>query len=185
MSKTKELVINSLKYFDENQEKNIKLTEKFKRYSLNRFDDNDIEHARITFYNEYNEKLAEYKYEILGIYYITSKNWSWSWAIPNLKKKYSYIAKKTFNYGLDLDPELEDIYIRAELITSRFSISSDIQIDIHVALASYISKQPFIFKLIIEIPHSTPVEGSENIFPVVANIKQNYQIYYLYITEEL
>lgn len=184
MSKTKELILNSLRYYDENQEKYIKITEKFKRYSFNNYDENDLEHARIIFYDDENNKLAEYKYEILGIYYTTSKNWSWSWAIPILKKKFSYIAKKTFNYGLDLDPELEDIYTRAELITSRFNISSDIQIDIHVAIASYISKQPFIFKLIIKIPYAEAIEGTENIFSIPTEIKKNYQIYFLYIIED-
>ena len=86
------------------------------------------------------------------------------------------------NYGAELDPELS--FLKTELVTSRFRISDPIQLEIHTAIASYLSKKPVIFKLksfidlnIVE-NNLLDVINSKN--PLEQN---NFSIYYLFILD--
>jgi hypothetical protein len=69
----------------------------------------------------------------------------WGWSSGELNKELILTSRKVLNYALDLDRE--NILLKTALITSRYRVSSPIQIDIHLALTSFLSKQPFIFKL--------------------------------------
>jgi hypothetical protein len=69
--------------------------------------------------------------------------------MPMSKSKNStYLSRKLLNYGLDIDNE-ELIQLKSELITSRFKIKNTLQLDIHLALAGYLCKNPIIYKHII------------------------------------
>jgi hypothetical protein len=50
-------------------------------------------------------------------------------------------------YGtdIDIDKNPTNILLKNELVTSRFRIEDNVQIDIHCAIASYLAKKPFIF----------------------------------------
>jgi hypothetical protein len=174
MSRIKELITNSLKYYDFNQEKYSKLFNKFKYYSIVQVE-TDIEHDKILFFDKDKQLIFESKYEILGIYYVSSQIWAWSWSIPNLNKNLVYTTRKILNYGLDIIPSREDIFIKAEIITSRFRISNEIQLDIHAAIASYISKKPMIFKLIY---NPATVEKPT---PILSESSSSDKIYFIYL----
>lgn len=181
MSQTKELIINALKYYDMNQEKYGKLFNKCKYYSYIK-NNSDLDHNKILFYDEKQEKIFESRYEIIGKYYYSSHIWVWSWAHPNMRKNMIYITKKILNYGIDIAPSEDTNFIKAELVTSRFKIYSDIQLDIHAAIASYISKQPMIFKQIFSPETKTDTE--EMIHPLETEPRKFDTISYLYLLDK-
>jgi hypothetical protein len=97
----------------------------------------------IKLYDKNLELVKDSKYEILGVYNSANKLWTWAWSISVLSKELTTTAKKIFNYGFDLD--VEYMVLKNELINSRFKISNDIQLDILVSLATYLSKKDFVF----------------------------------------
>jgi hypothetical protein len=74
-----------------------------------------------------------------------SKIWTWGWAIPYLQKNSIKTSKEILLYGINLNPG-DDITLKMELITSRFRVANDVQLDIHLSLSSYLSKKPLIFE---------------------------------------
>jgi len=139
-----ELVRDSLEYYDANQEiykrklDNITYV-RFKEAST------ESEHNMLYLYNDNKEEIYKSKYEYIGIYEPTLNIWTWAWAIPTLSKKNTNIIRKLLMYGTELDPT--SYFLKSELITSRFRINNEIQLDIHCSIASYLSKRPVIFKL--------------------------------------
>jgi hypothetical protein len=95
----------------------------------------------------------KFKYEILGAFDNQSKIWLWGWMFPGIKKDKTILVKKLLNYGLDIDAdetknkgdESTMFYVRTQLINSRFLLDDQIQLDIHLALASYLIKDNFKF----------------------------------------
>ena len=137
------IISQSLEYYDKNMEANKDFLENINYINIIKSTEsgyNNINH--IEFYDKNKELIKKSKYEILGLFDSTSKIWTWAWALPVVSKVSSNTAKKIFNYGYDLE---NNILLKSELITSRFKISNPIQLDIHVAIGSYLSKNQFIF----------------------------------------
>jgi hypothetical protein len=146
MNKTSELVMNSLESYDRNNEKYNGLFKDAKHINFVQMT-NDMEHNMVYMYDKNNKEILKSRYEVIGIYNNNAKIWTWAWSMPILRKNTIYIAKSILNYGIDLDPQFN--FLKTELITSRFRISNPIQIDIHVAIASYLSKYPVVYKYMI------------------------------------
>ena len=143
MSDSTDLIINSLRYFDKNKDKYFKFISKVK-FVVFIYDENDMNHNVIIFYDKKNNELFRSKFEIMGIYYSFSNTWAWAWSAPLFKKNLTYISKKILQYGLDIDDKKKQ-FLKTELITSRFRIVNYVQLDIHIAVSSYIAKSPMIF----------------------------------------
>ena len=139
------LVQRALEYYDRNNELNDNFISKIYKTNIENTSNNDMERNIIKFYDENNKLLREYKYEIIGIYKESQNLWQWAWANSELPKNKNFLSRKILNYGLDLDTK--QTFLKTELITSTFKLSSDIQLDIHIAIASYLSKIPLIYKL--------------------------------------
>jgi len=135
---------NALEYYDNNQDKFNKISDNFEFYKLETSNSN-IEHNKIYFYDKHENEIASYKYEMTGIYDPQTHLWTWGWAIPTLKKNLSNIIKKILLYGSDL--ETTSLFLKSELVNSRFYISNPIQLEIHCAVASYLAKRPFVYGL--------------------------------------
>lgn len=138
----KDLILNSLKYYDTNNEKYEKFFDRVRYYRLEK-SSNELEHNRIIFYDKDRLEFYSSKYEILGCYFREIQLWVWGWLMGN-KKNEIVVSKKLLNYGLDLGTEFD--FLKAELITSRFRILTETLLDIHVSVASYISKNPLVFQ---------------------------------------
>ena len=136
-------VTTSLKYFDENSEKYEGVL-KHAIYIKYIPAENDMSYNIIVYYDKNKKEIFRSRYEIIGLYNSDVNTWTWSWAIPTFKKNNTGTARKLLNYGLMLDPSIK--YLKTELITSRFRVADLVQLDIHVAIASYISKNPFVYK---------------------------------------
>lgn len=137
------LVTTALEYFDENSERYDGIL-KHAKYIKFIEAANDMEHNIVCFFDKDKREILRSRYEIIGLYNSNTNTWTWSWAISFFKKNNTNIARKLWNYGAMLDPDVK--YLKTELITSRFRVADFIQLDIHVGIASYISKNPFVYK---------------------------------------
>jgi hypothetical protein len=94
---------------------------------------------KVIFKNKDKEYI--YQYEILGSYYSGPKIWAWAWG-RSLAGNVDNLSKKLLLYGLNLNfNKLNNdlLMIRTLLITSRITITDDIQLDIFTALGSYLT----------------------------------------------
>lgn len=145
MSNYIDIITNGLEYYDKNNEKFERIKSKMKYYKLS-ISKSDLDHSKITFFDKHKKKLFTSRYEIIGTYNKFTSTWIWAWSNPSFYKNTTYISKKILNYGIDIPPKHNDL-LKMELITSRFQISNRIQIDLHVSLASYLSKNEFVFDI--------------------------------------
>lgn len=149
-----DIVKSSLEYFDKNMEIRSKTLSKFKFVKIITNTNIDMDRNIIIFYDKNGTELHKSKYERLGTYYNLSNTWIWSWANPTRNKNETYISKNILKYGLDIDVDKSKsdfndmMFIKTELVTSRFRISDPIQLDVHIALSSYISKIPLIIPFV-------------------------------------
>ena len=137
------IIKNALYYYDSNQDNIIKLLKKiyyFEMIKTNYFT------KRIKLYDVKKKILLESSYEIAAIFNPNTSIWKWAWSISNLDKQYTNISRKIFDYAINLDP-INEFLLRDKLITSDIKIFNELQFDIFVSLASYISRSPFILKM--------------------------------------
>jgi hypothetical protein len=159
MSQSINIITNSLEYYDTNQEIFDKINSKIKYYKIELVN-SDLDHSKIKFFDKNKKELFVSRYEIVGSFNNTTNTWIWAWSIPHFRKNSTFISKKILNYGLDIPAKPENKFLKSELVTSRFRIADHIQLDLHVAIASYISKNPFIFKLILRSDFAIDVNES-------------------------
>lgn len=147
------IVTQSLEYYDHNKEKYNAFTHSIKYYS-HKQNTSDTSHSTITFYDKNKKEILTSRAEILGAYFSKSRTWAWSWSIPTMIKNSIQLSRKILNYGLDLivnKTSSNELFLKSELITSRFKITDPIQLDIHSAIASYISKTPIVIPMVYKI----------------------------------
>lgn len=137
------LVNNAFEYYDKNNEKYMDKFNNVVYISLER-KLNDLEHSILSFYDKDLKLLFSYKFERIGMYDKKSNIWSWAWTIPYFNKNETNIIRKILNYGVELNAN--SIFLKTELVTSRFRITNNAQLDLHCAIASYLAKKPLIFK---------------------------------------
>lgn len=138
-----ELIKNALNYYDKN---NQKYEDKFKnvRYVSSDYSDSkDTEQTIKYFYDENFKLLFKSRCEYIGILNEKYGIWSWAWSIGFFKKNETNIIRKILLYGTELDPK--SMFLKSELISSRFKITNKIQLDIHLAIVSYLSKKSIVF----------------------------------------
>lgn len=142
------LVTTALEQYDVNSMKYKKL---FKDVKYIAYIDSlsELSHNSIVFYNKDGNFLFRSRYEVIGVYEPTISTWTWAWAIPTLKQNSINIVKKLWMYGVDLNNDSNGQYLKLELITSKFHITDYTQLEIHLAIASYLSKIPLIFEYIV------------------------------------
>ena len=164
---TNDIIVNSLEYFDNNKDKYENITSKCKYINF------VVSEQIIELYDDKQNIFYKGKYEYIGINVLESSTWIWSWSVPILSKKTTNISKQLLLYGLDITDE-KYYDLKFALITSRFKILDKTQIDIYVALASYLSKKDFILILPIE-----PNYNKGQLIPVT--VDNAVITYYLYI----
>lgn len=140
--KVSSLIKKALEYYDNQNSINHKYL--FNSYILNK-EENKV--VIIDEINNNNIKL-EANYEILGLFDYQTKVWIWAWLLPYLKLDNMIIAKKLLDYGLKLEPSSNNndhYYIKSQLINSRILIENNIELDIHLAVISYLVKDLYSF----------------------------------------
>ena len=172
------LVKNALEYYDQNEDFHkevLKNAQYIKFVKAN----TDMDHNVIVFYDINKKEFYRSRYEIIGLYTSENNIWAWSWAIPMFQKNNTNIARKIWNYGAVLDPNVG--FLKTELITSRFKISNKIQLDIHVAIASYISKNKLIYRHYNYINKIPDVDGFLHIGETLDEV---YTLYYMFLLDK-
>lgn len=180
------IIKKALEYYDKNNEKYDSFLSKVKYFGYQQ-KSGDMDRSIIIMYDKNKKKLFESRLEHVGLYHGNSKLWAWAWANPTNLKNVSYISRKIFDYGMNLDPETENLFLKTELTTSRLRISHPVQLDVHIALSSYLAKMPLIFKAIYFPGYETTETGfryfryfdDSEILPY----HQKYQIRYLFILD--
>lgn len=141
------IISDALAFYDANNELYKKIKKKIKHVKREMMNPNDVENVKFTFYDADKNALFTSRIEILGKYYNTINTWIWGWCLPEIPKSLTSIIRKVFLYGTDIDRSgLANVMLRNELLTSRFRIEDEIQLEIHCAIASYLSKKPFILE---------------------------------------
>jgi len=139
------LIKTSLYYYD-NQ------CLKYTNY-INSIPDIDNNLHTITFRDSNMKILLQADYEILGLFDNQTNVWCWAWLIPYLKYNETIISRKLMEYGLKLVPDSntpDHFYIKSQLLNSRIRIENKFELDIHLALSSYLIKDLFKFILPIQ-----------------------------------
>ena len=105
-------------------------------------DKNEIEFIDI------NGKILDFPFETLGYFDNSNHIWIWGWLLQDLKSEQVEICRELLNYGLKLEPDTltaEHNLFKALLVNSRIMIEEDIQLDINLAIISYLMRNRFKF----------------------------------------
>ena len=154
---TMNIIYKALEYYDNQKPHLEKLMSPVKYYKVIK-KDTDIERSVIVFYDKKKEEIFRSGFEYVGNYYFNERIWVWAWGILYLQKNQNYLSRKILNYGLDIPYKAQednigfdtspDIFLKYELTTSRFKIDNHIQLDVHIAICSYLTKIPFIVPIV-------------------------------------
>lgn len=135
------IVDKAFNYYDEQNNK-------YKKYTTMKTSVNRNE-TIITFTD--NNETFDFQYEILGIFDNTTNIWIWAWLYPEFVYNETNIVRQLLNYGLKITPTLltnisdERLYLRMQFVNSRFIIDDFFQLELHLALSSYLAKDNIKF----------------------------------------
>ncbi len=135
-----DLIKKSLEYYDKQNYKN-------KKYIENTFVEVKSQ-DKILIHDKAGDVLLESEFEVLGLFDNQTNIWLWAWLLPFLSSNETLIARKLLDYALKLEPQSnsdDHYYIKSQLLNSRISIEDSIELDIHLALSSYLIKDSFSF----------------------------------------
>lgn len=103
--------------------------------------------SSVTFIEE-NEGYKTYQYELLGYYDNQASVWIWGWVLSDFNYKDTPHCKYLLDYGLKLEPKsatLEQSMIKSILVNSRIKIEEQSQLEINLAIYSYLIKDRIKF----------------------------------------
>ncbi len=130
------LIKDAINYYDDNSEKYKNWISSIDKLQIvDTYD--EITRNKLQIYIN-NGKVYVSGYETIGSYLVGDNLWRWSWAEPTYHKKRTYTIAKILKYGIELDPSHK--FLKHELVTSQFRITNNVQIIVHVAIASYLAK---------------------------------------------
>lgn len=146
MSISHTIIKTALEHYDKNIDNNEHLFKDVEYYKFLPGDNNDVTKRSISLYDKDEKEILTAEYEVIGFYFNLERLWVWGWAIPRLHKNTIKTSRKILNYGLDIDYE-KNPFLKTKLITSRFKITNKVQLDIHLAIASYIAKNEVVCRI--------------------------------------
>lgn len=140
-----EIIKNSLKSYD-------LMTTKYKKY---------INSKELKF-NRDNQKVSfedgnEFSYEIAGMFDSNTQIWMWAWMIPEFLYRETNLVRKLLNYGLKIEPMKninfeknrgnadQMLYLKTQLVNSRFLLDDNFQLELHLSIATYLVKNNIKF----------------------------------------
>lgn len=162
MASTYSIVPSALAYYDKVMHNYRSIFRKISSYRYEVSNDQNIPN-NIRFFDKDSNLLGSSNYQVLGVYSAQHRLWAWAWSIPNYSAKSINLSRKLLTYGLDN----EDANIRSELVTSRFAVTHPMNLDIHLAVAAYLTKS------VLYAAYTYPDAGD----------KSNYIINYIFLTD--
>lgn len=150
------LIKKSLELYDiQNEENENFIKDKnivIKHISVSNSDFNEI---------EFITKKQIFNYEILGIFYLETNIWVWSWCAPFLPKILSNESRKLFNYSFkDYDRDSDDYkdektykykdvkfitYVKSQFTNSKILFKNKFELDIFLSICSYLLQNKIKF----------------------------------------
>jgi hypothetical protein len=135
-----QLIKKSLEHYDkQNYEYRDYIMESTSRFKKS-------EEQIVAFIKEGKER--EEDWEFLGYFDNNSKIWVWGWLISNINSSETVIARELLNYALKLEPStnaVEHYMLKGFLINSRTLIEDDTQLDVNLAIISYLLNKKIKF----------------------------------------
>ena len=102
----------------------------------------------ISFYTNNPDKPHISNFEMLGYFDNQTHIWIWGWLLGELDVKRTKICRELLNYGLKIEAgsnSLEHFFIKSLLVNSRIAISEENQLDVNLAIYSYLSRDKYSF----------------------------------------
>ena len=116
----------------------------------NLIDNQDVKfdelNSTITFLKD--EDNQTYNYELLGYYDNQNGIWIWGWVLSDFNYKDTPQCKYLLDYGLKLEPKsatIEQTMIKGILVNSRIKMEEQIQLEVNLAIYSYLIKDRIKF----------------------------------------
>ncbi len=88
--------------------------------------------------------------QLLGIFDLRTHIWLWGWTLPFIRDEVLIDCKNLLDYGLKLSPDNqkdEHLFIKTLLLNSRIYVEEEIQLEINLAIYSYLLKDRCSFIL--------------------------------------
>ena len=137
---------------------------------------------RIKFYDINKNLLFESGYEILGKYNQKNSTWYWGWSILSINNNQNFISRNILNYSFKLNFDTQqEVLLKSILLQSRHLIKNKMQLEILLAISSYLSKFQFIFKVPFLPEIFNEYINYKSLF--TDNNFNNSDIYYLFIID--
>lgn len=98
------------------------------------------------FKNKATDEKVTFDVEMIGVRIVSVDNevvWHWSWDYPLKYPQESFLSKEILNYGLELGPD--NYFSRKLLVTSQSKITTQLQMDIRLAIITAIMRTKIIF----------------------------------------
>jgi len=97
-----------------------------------------------------------FNYNILGVFDNINHIWMWAWMVPDFLMTETLFVKKLLNYGLKIDTTVSNklsldklsqdrLYLKTQLVNSRFLLEDNFQLELHLAISYYLSKENIKF----------------------------------------
>jgi hypothetical protein len=150
------VLANSLEYYDSFQPEIIDIISKTEYIEIVHSNNSNDTYI---LYDKNDNVIIKSRIEHLAIYIPNTNIWKWSWSVPFIKHTNTFISRKILEYAFSLD-ETKEIFLKSTLTNSNIDIDNSYQIDIYLALSSFLSKKPFILKMYL-IPND-PQEKNSN-----------------------
>lgn len=157
------IIRNALEYYDKFQPQIQKILDQIEYIKI--IDGNNI-NDKYVFYDRTHKIIFESRIETLSLFVPQNNTWRWSWSVPFTKFTNTYISRKILEYAFTLNSD-SDLFLKSTLTNSKVIINSQYQIDIYMALAAMLSKNPFVFRLYLnplENDGNDEINNSENIY---------------------
>jgi hypothetical protein len=103
---------------------------------------------RIKLFDSNKNLLLESSFENVGIFKQKNNIWQWGWSMNSINNNQNFISRNILTYSFKLKTEIPSEYLlKAILLESKHFIKNKLQLEILLAISSYLSKFHFILKL--------------------------------------
>jgi len=157
----KNIYFNTIKTaMEEHDNYEIKILNFLKKIAYIKIDNNPNLTPRIKFFDSNKNLLLDSAFENVGVYKQKNKIWNWGWSINSINNNQNFISRNILSYSFKLKSDIPSEYLlKSILLDSKHKINNKLQLEILLALSSYLSKFHFIFK--VPILPNTVVNNAE------------------------
>ena len=103
---------------------------------------------RIKLFDSNKNLLFESAFENIGIFKQKNSIWQWGWSMNCINNNQNFISRNILLYSFKLKSDIpSEFFLKSILLDSKHKIKNKLQLEILLALSSYLSKFHFILKL--------------------------------------